>query len=80
MKECAAVEEEKYSEWRVKDALRTLTDAENIKKDIKMMNLIQKELSKQKDAYEMAKLTIDEVIKLQKENSEKFKKWAKENK
>lgn len=42
----------KYDEWEVKDAHRALTRAEEIKKDPKMMKLVQAYNKKQKKAIE----------------------------
>ena len=72
------IKDSKYDEWEVKSALETLTRADEIKKDPKMMGLVEKELKKQEKSLAMAKLSINEVMKLKKEDPEKFKKWAKE--
>ncbi len=39
-------EESKYDEWAVDHALRTLCEAEELKKDSKMMELVQKKAKK----------------------------------
>lgn len=39
-------EEEKYSDWRVRDAVDCLMRAEDIKQDAKMMGLVKKEIDK----------------------------------
>lgn len=41
------VEDSKYDEWAVKDALRTLQEAQRIMKDDKMMKMVEKEADKQ---------------------------------
>lgn len=76
--EAVAVKDSKYDEWEVREALETLTRADEIKKDSKMMGLVEKELKNQEKSLAMAKLSINEVMKLKKEDPEKFKKWAKE--
>ncbi len=37
---------EKYDKWKVENALRTLLEAEEIRKDKKMMSLVEKEKTK----------------------------------
>lgn len=43
-----AVKDSKYDDWAVDDAVRTLLRSEEIKKDSKMMGLVQKKLKKKK--------------------------------
>jgi hypothetical protein len=45
-----AAEEEKYSEWRVDSAYRTLKEAEEIKADSKMMAKLQEKIDSDKKA------------------------------
>lgn len=71
------MKDSKYDEWEVKRALETLTRADEIKKDAKMMGLIEKEFAKQEKSLALAKMSISEVMKLKKEDPEKFNKWAK---
>ena len=59
MSKMTVMKEDKYSEWRVDDALRTLTRAIAIKRDKKMMRLVQA-LAKKKMA-EMASVTKQKV-------------------
>jgi len=46
------MKEDKYSEWCVEDAARTLIRSEEIKADEKMMGLVAKKLKKQKKQIE----------------------------
>ena len=55
----AAQEEEKYSEWRIDDAFRTLKEAEKIKQDSKMMEKIQAKV----DADKKAIRSLDDLRK-----------------
>lgn len=43
-------EKEKYSEWRVRDAVETLMRAEEVKADSKMMALVKAEMAKKGNA------------------------------
>jgi hypothetical protein len=45
-----APEDDKYTEWRVDDAFRTIKEAEKIKQDPKMMGKIQEKLDADKKA------------------------------
>ena len=44
----------KYDEWEIKDAVRTLVQAEEIKQNKELMNLVIPELKKQSNAMEQA--------------------------
>lgn len=44
----------KYDEWEIKDAVRTLVQAEEIKQNKELMNLVIPELKKKSNAMEQA--------------------------
>ena len=44
----------KYDEWEIKDAVRTLVQAEEIKQNKELMKLVIPELKKQSNAMEQA--------------------------
>lgn len=62
-------EEDKYSEWRVDHAYRTLKDAEEFKKDAKMMKLVGKLLKKEEKSIKSL-ADLREKLKLSKEDEE----------
>ena len=66
------MKEDKYCDWRVKQALHTLTEAEEIKKDAKMMSLVRKEALKQQKAVNVTVKTIDEYNKMSAKDKARF--------
>lgn len=71
---CERETDNKYDEYRVREALRIITEAEKIKKDSKMMGLVAKELKSQEKALLATKLSVDDMLKMSdKELSNKLK-------
>ena len=54
--EAVEVEDSKYSDWRVDDALRTFLQAEEIQKDEKLMKLVSEKAKVQKEALDKIEL------------------------
>lgn len=53
-----AKEEPKFKEWEIRDAVRTLTEAEKIRQNTELMALVLPELEKNKKAAENAYANI----------------------
>ena len=66
------IDDDKYDEWEVSSALRTLVRAEEIKKDSKMMKLVQTEAKKQKENTDLAVKTVADYNKLSDKDKSKF--------
>jgi len=73
--EACSKKDSKYDEWEIKDALRTITRADEIKADPKMMKLIAAELTRQQEALAAAQKGIDGLVNMpDKEYKEHLKK------